>query len=578
MNRLYYGDNLDVLKQSVATDSVDLIYLDPPFNSDEVYNVGFASAGDAHAQIQAFDDTWKWSNETAETYNYLVNQGGLPAVPAEALSAIRALLRESPMTAYMVAMTPRLVELHRVLKSTGSIFLHCDPTASHYLKITMDAIFGPLSFRNEIVWRRTGSHGKANRFAPVHDIVLFYTKSSAKSGYKWRGTRLPYMNGHVKDYLVKEPDGRYRTDYYGNVLTGSGRRNGLSGMPWRGIDPSMKGRHWAVPRSIVEDSGIDVSEMNQHEKLDALLEAGYITIEPGAAWPIYNHWVDPSRGLNAPDIWAYQPYTEGTVHGTPRGIDADVRWLAPRDSERLGYPTQKPLGLLSRIITSCTDPGDLVLDPFCGCGTALDAAIRLDRRWIGIDITYIAVDLIRNRLRQSYPHSEIDQTYEVLGVPADLAAAHDLATRNKHDFEHWAVSLVHGTPNEKKGGDKGRDGIVRYFQGKKEKPGQIVVSVKGGVQLNPGMVRDLAGVIAADSKIAGGILITLHKPTKGMYQTATTSGTWKDVSGTSFPLVQILTAEELLNGKRPDLPPIIPPYTEAKPLQEIIEMEPLFEI
>lgn len=295
---------------------MDLIYLDPPFNSNEVYNVGFASAGDATAQVHAFDDTWKWSNETGSTYEFLVNQGGLPPLAAEALSAVRALLKESPMTAYMVTMAPRLVEMYRVLKSTGSLYLHCDPTASHYLKIMLDAIFGPNCFRSEIIWRRTGAHGKVTRFAPVHDVILFYTKSSSKSGYKWRGIRLPYMRGHVAEYLVQEADGRYRTNYYGNVLTGSGTRNGESGQPWRGFDPTKKNRHWAVPGSVVEDAGIDITGMTQHQKLDALYDAGYITITPGEAWPIYNNYVDPAHGVSAPDIWAYQP-TQKAPYSAP---------------------------------------------------------------------------------------------------------------------------------------------------------------------------------------------------------------------------------------------------------------------
>ncbi len=573
-NKLFYGDNLEVLKQHVATASVDLIYLDPPFNSNRIYNVGFASAGDAAAQIQAFDDTWTWSNDTSEHYDFLVNHGGLPTLAAEALAAVRGLLRESPMTAYMVAMTPRLLEMHRVLKGTGSLYLHCDPTASHYLKIMLDAIFGPRCFRNEIIWRRTGAHGKVRRFGPTHDVILFYTKTDG-DGYKWNGARQPYMKGHVEQYFVQDEHG-WRTNYYGNVLTGSGTRGGESGKPWRGFDPTAKGRHWAIPGQIVEDCGEDLSGLTQHEKLDRLNELGYITIEEGAAWPLYQHYVKPGDGVNAPDIWAYQPYTEGTVFGTSEGIDADVRWLSPRDRERLGYPTQKPVGLLERIIKASSDPGDVVLDPFCGCGTTLDAAVRQERKWLGIDITYIAVDLIRNRLRLTHGES-IDQTYEVLGVPADVAAAHDLFARDTFEFERWAVSLVKGTPNQKKGGDKGRDGIVRWYRGKREKPGQIVVSVKGGRQLNPSMVRDLEGTVAHDDKLDGGILLTLWQPTTGMRQAANTSGTFRDPVGNTYPRVQIMTVEELLAGQRPKFPLVIPPYTEARPVEEVVDELMLFE-
>ena len=581
-NQLYYGDNLNVLKSNIQSGSVDLVYLDPPFNSDATYNVTFASAGDASAQIHAFDDTWTWTTETSKTYDYLVTGGGLPDLPATALEAIRALVRETPMTAYMVNMTPRLVELHRVMKSTASLYLHCDPSASHYLKIMLDAIFGPRCFRSEIIWRRTGAHGKARRFTPVHDVILFYTKSEGDK-YKWNNPRLPYMKGHVDDYLVQDEHG-WRTNYYGNVLTGSGTRGGESGSPWKGFNPTAKGRHWAVPGKLVEDCGEDLSQMTQHQKMDRLFELGYITIKPGETWPLYQHYIDPMHGVAAPDIWAFQPYTEGTVfdsnkpgYVSDKGIDVDVRWLSTRDRERLGYPTQKPVGLMERIIKSSTDPGDVVLDPFCGCGTTLDAAQRTDRKWIGIDITYIAVDLIRNRLRLTHT-AAIDSTYDVLGLPADLAAAHDLFARDPLEFERWAVSLVRGTPNKKQVADRGRDGIVRYYKGKREKPGQIVVSVKGGKQLNPAMVRDLGGTVAQDSKLDGGVLITLWKPTTGMVSAANTAGNFTDPVGNTYPLLQVITVEDLLAGKRPQFPIVIPPYTEARPVAEVVEQMDLFDL
>ncbi|MGV0633052.1 DNA methyltransferase [Mycolicibacillus trivialis] len=575
-NKLYYGDNLKVLKDKIATDSIDLIYLDPPFNSEAVYNVTFANAeGDPSAQIHAFDDTWKWSVETGQHYDYLVSGGGLPEKAAEALRAVRSLVRESPMAAYMVNMVPRLVELHRVLKSTGSLYLHCDPTASHYLKIALDSIFGPKCFRSEIIWRRTGAHGKARRFTPVHDVILFYTKTDG-DGYTWNRPTLPYMKGHVDAYFVQDGD-EWRTDYYGNVLTGSGTRGGESGKPWRGFDPTAKGRHWAVPGKLVEDCGEDLSDLSQHQKMDRLYELGFITITPGEAWPVYSHTIKPSDGVTAPDIWAYQPYTEGTVFDveasdftSSEGIDADVRWLSPQDKERLGYPTQKPVGLLERIIKASSNPGDLIMDPFCGCGTAMDAAIRLDRRWVGIDITYIAVDLIRNRLRGTYGPS-VDDTYEVLGLPQDLAAAHDLFEHDPLEFERWAVSLVRGTPNTKQVGDRGIDGIIRYYRGKRKKPGRIAVSVKGGKQLNPQMVRDLAGVIATDDTIDGGVLVTRFSPTRGMTAAAAEAGSYTDTVGNPYPKIQLFTVEELLNGVKPSSPIVIPAYSEARPVEEVVE-------
>jgi DNA modification methylase len=298
-------------------------------------------------------------------------------------------------------MAVRLVELHRILKPTGSLYLHCDPTASHYLKVVLDSIFGKSQFRNEITWRRTGGHGKAKRYAPIHDIILFYSKTDA---YKWNATKRPYMKGHVEQYFIYDEKG-WRTNYYGNVLTGSGLRGGESGKPWHGFDPSAKGRHWAIPGEIVEeireDTDEDLSVLGQHQKLDRLLELGYVKIIEGQAWPIYERYIKPEEGQTASDIWAYQPYTSGTVFGTDKGIDDDVRWLSPNDQERLGFQTQKPVGLLERIIKASSGTGDMILDPFCGCGTSVVAAPSLGRRWIGIDVTWLAIDKIERRLRDS---------------------------------------------------------------------------------------------------------------------------------------------------------------------------------
>ncbi len=344
MNYLYYGDNLDVLREHLPDESVDLVYLDPPFNSNRSYNVLFAdrSGADSQAQIEAFDDTWTWSQESDAAFRELV-KGGAPVKVADAIDAMRRLLGDNDVLAYLVMMTQRLVELRRVLKPTGSLYLHCDPTASHYLKVMLDAIFGPTQFRNEITWRRTGAHGKLRRFGPIHDVILYYTKSSV---FTWNYPRKPYMRGHVEEYFVQDDDGQWKTNYYGNVLTGSGLRGGESGQPWRGVDPSAKGRHWAIPGALLADLDEDISHLSQHEKLTRLHELGYVKFVEGQAWPVYERYIQPGDGTPAPDIWAYQPYTEGTVFGTDEGIDVDVRWLSTRDRERLRYPTQKPIALL----------------------------------------------------------------------------------------------------------------------------------------------------------------------------------------------------------------------------------------
>ncbi len=355
MNRLYYGDNLDVLRRYVDEESVDLVYLDPPFNSDQNFNVLFAEQDGSRsaAQIHAFEDTWQWDQAAAEAYREVVGTGSRVG---QAMVAFRTLLGDSNVLAYLSMMAPRLVELRKVLTKTGSIFLHCDPTASHYLKVLMDAIFSPENFQNEIIWRRTGAHNKLRRFGPIHDVILFYSKSDE---YKWRYPKRPYMMGHVRDYFEQDEKG-FKTAYYGNVMTGSGIRNGESGKPWRGVDPTAKGRHWAIPKAIVEDAiqaGLDLDGLSQHEKLDRLHEAGLVKMESGDTWPSYEHYLRDTDGQLLQDIWAFQPYTEGTVLGTQEGVDSDVRWLAPKDQERLGYPTQKPEGLLARIISATTDKG-----------------------------------------------------------------------------------------------------------------------------------------------------------------------------------------------------------------------------
>lgn len=556
MNRLYYGDNLDVLRRHIGDETVDLIYLDPPFNSNRIYNVLFGRS--AHAQIQAFDDTWKWSNEVDAHYEDLL-QGGLPPNVADALQALRGLLRESDLMAYLVNMAPRLVELHKALKPTGSLYIHCDPTASHYLKLVLDVIFGAVNFKNEIIWRRTGAHTPRSSFGPIHDVILFYTKTDK---YYFKVIRRPYTKRHVATRYTRQPDGRWKFTSGGNVLTGAGAGGGESSLPWRGVDPAAKNRHWAIPGFITDQMPPEFKNLSPLQKLDAAYEAGLIDIIPGNAWPTPVRYLLPGDGNPVGDIWCYQPGTEGVLAGTDAAIDADIAYLGPTDPERLGYPTQKPVGLLERIINSSCPDGGLVLDPFCGCGTTLDAAVKLGRHWIGVDITYLAIDLIRNRLRLTHG-DEIDATYEVRGVPADLESAHDLFARSPFDFERWAVSLVRGTPNEKQVGDKGKDGVIRFATGRKSRASAIV-SVKGGKQLAPTMVRDLEGVVAKTKDAELGVLITLHTPTKGMRDAAATSGTYADPWGNRFAKVQVISIEELLRGGRPAMPPIIPPYTEAR--------------
>ena len=574
-NVLYFGDNLDVLRESIAGESVDLVYLDPPFNSDRDYNILFSSpkGEESSAQITAFEDSWHWGEQAEREFVEIVRGGNTDV--SELIQALRKFLGENDMMAYLVMMANRLLELHRVLKSTGSLYLHCDPTASHYLKIVLDGVFGKENFRSEIIWRRTGAHNKASRWAPVHDTIFYYTKSSS---YVWKRPRQPYMVGHVRDNFVMQPDGSYRTNYYGNVLTGSGTRNGESGMTWKGVNPTIKGRHWAIPGAIWEEVGVDPTGLSQHQKLDLLFDRGFIKIEPGAAWPIYERTIRPLDGPATADIWAFQPYTEGTVFGHPKdGIDQDVSWLKPKDGERLPYPTQKPVGLLKRIILASSHEDDVVLDPFCGCGTAVEAAQMLGRRWIGIDITHLAVTLIEKRLKDAF--KGID--FEVQGTPKDISGAEDLANRDKYQFQWWACSLVDAQPfqGKKKGADGGIDGLI-YFQDEPKGQKKIIVSIKGGGNVNVSMVRDLAHVVARE-KAEIGIFLTLKPPTKPMTVEALKEGYYvSPITGKSFPKIQILTVEGLLSGAEralyPDLSQGSITFKKAKTQAQKVDQTGLF--
>ena len=401
------------------------------------------------AQYRAFTDTWYWDYEAAARFDMFAGAVSRPA--HDVIVGLHRFLGECGMSAYLTYMAERLEQMHRILKPTGSIYLHCDPTMSHCLKLVMDAIFGAKNFRNEVIWRRTGAHNKALRWAPIHDVIFFYTKSET---FYWANPHNPHMKGHVEENFAPDGEGGYRTDYYGNVLTGSGTRNGESGDEWQGVNPTAKGRHWAIPGRVWEEVDVSPEGLTQHQKLDLLLELGVIKIEKDAAWPIYESKVDPNRGPATPDIWAFQPYTDGSVFGTSKGIDEDIRWLSPRDTERLGYPTQKPLALLERIIKASSNKGDLVLDPFCGCGTSIDAAERLGRNWAGIDISSFAIDLIcEKRLKP------VGVFPQMRGMPYDLNGARKLARESPFNFESWAISRIPGfAPNTKQIGDRGIDG------------------------------------------------------------------------------------------------------------------------
>jgi DNA modification methylase len=533
-NTLFYGDNLDVLRRNVSTASVDLVYLDPPFNSNRNYNVIFArkaSSSDT-AQIQAFGDTWRWTQVTEEQYVDLVN-GGVPNAVADALRAMHTLLGENDALAYLVNMTPRLVELHRVLKATGSLYLHCDPTMSHYLKVLLDSIFGAEHFVNEIIWQRTSAHNRTVRYGPVHDVILMYAKGER---WTWNPQHTPYDQGYIDAN-------------YGNIDPQTGRRystadltsnNPGSSHEWKGKPPPGH-RYWGVSLATMER-----------------LEAEGRLYYTRTGIPRLKNYLDDMPGQLLQDVWT------------------DVAPISSNAAERLGYPTQKPVALLERIIRASSNPGDLVLDPFCGCGTTVDAAERLGRRWIGIDITYIAVGLIQARLKDTYGDG-IAKTYTVEGIPRDLPGAQALFNASPFDFERWAVTLADGTPNEKQVGDRGIDGVIRFLNDAKGKAegGRVLVSVKGGKNINPAMVRDLVGTVESQ-KAEMGVVITMVPPTPGMVEAANHSGTYTwPVNSQTFPKVQIITVPELLNFKRPKMPPPLRPYISATRRKQAIDQPTL---
>lgn len=538
-NQLHYGDNLPVLQRFVPDASVDLVYLDPPFNSNRAYNVLFSKGGypDA-AQGHAFDDTWHWTPETEDEYQAYID-GGLPLTVADALGAFRALLSDSDMLAYLVNMAPRLVELRRVLKPTGSLYLHCDPTASHYLKLLMDSIFGPVMFRSEIIWKRSSAHNSARRYGPVHDVILFYTRSDA---YTWNKAFQAIPQETMDQWYNNTEPGTGRR-YNRADLTAAGVRTGPSGESWRGVSPASKGRHWAIPGFV----GEMVAGLATQDALDALDAAGRLHWPKRLGGiPMLKRYLDESTGIPAQDVIT------------------DVKPLNNVAAERLGYPTQKPLALLDRFIRASSNPGDVVLDPFCGCGTTIDAAARAGRQWVGIDISFIAVDLIRNRLEDVFGPS-IAHAYHVTGIPSDVGAAQALFEQSPFEFERWAVSLVGGTPNEKQVGDKGVDGVIRFHhtRGKGPADGKILVSVKGGRQLNPSMVQALDGALTTH-KAQMGVLVTLNSPTRGMREIAARGGSYEwPFNQEKFSRLQLISIEELLSGKRLHTPPRLLPYISA---------------
>ena len=473
----------------------------------------------------AFEDTWSWNQESALAYKEVVEAGG---EVSRAMQSFRVLLGENDMLAYLAMMAPRLVELKRVLKPTGSIYLHCDPTASHYLKLLMDAVFGKRNFRNEIAWKRTSAHSSARRYGPIHDTIFFYSKTE---NYIWTRFKIKHNEGYIKKYyshLEEKTDRRFQAI----DLTGAGTTRGDSGKPWQGIDPSAVGRHWAIPNSISKSLGVE--DLSTLEKLDALNAAGLIFWpQKKGGKPRLKIYKDQLKGVVLPDIWV------------------DILPISAHAKERLGYPTQKPVALLERIIEASSSKGDTILDPFCGCGTTVATAQRLNRKWIGIDITHLAITLIKHRFQTSF---EDRVEVKVVGEPVSLPDAEALAKQDPYQFQWWALGLVGARPvEEKKGADRGIDGRLYFHdESKNGKTKQIIFSVKSG-KVSAAHIRDLRGVIERENAEIG-VLLTFKEPTKQMISEAAGAGFYHSPWG-EHPRIQILSISELLAGKRVDYPP-----------------------
>jgi DNA modification methylase len=509
---LYYGDNIDVLRRHIDSESVDLVYLDPPFNSNATYNVLFREKDGARAasQLQAFEDTWEWDGRAAAAFHEVVEHGQ-PRV-SRALQAFRTLVPDSNMLAYLAMMAPRLSELHRALRCTGSIYLHCDPTASHYLKLLMDAIFGPENFRNEITWKRSSAHNDAKQgrraFGNIADILLFYTKTDE---YVFNTQYTPYSGEYVRTtYSNSDPDGRR---WKSSDLTGPG--GAAKGNP----EYELLGvtRFWRFTR----------------QNMQKLLDQGRIHQSKAGAVPRMKHYLDEMSGVPLQNVWD------------------DIGPVPAQAAERLGYPTQKPEVLLERIVKTSSCEGDVVLDPFCGCGTAIAAAERLGRRWIGIDVTQAAIVVIKQqRLSKISP-----STFEVIGEPVTVPDAEALAIQDPYQFQWWAVGRLSAHPIErKKGRDRGIDGRLDFHDDQQETK-HVIISVKAG-HLLPQYVRELRGVIERENAQIG-VLVSRERPTQSMRAEAASAGFYTSPwRSTRYPRIQLLTIGDLFSSRPVDMPAI----------------------
>jgi DNA modification methylase len=514
VNQLFYGDNLQVLRKHIKDETIDLCYIDPPFNSKRNYNQIYNNVGkEDKAQAQAFIDTWTWDDHANQGLaeiqeNYL---GHFTSQSIDLISGLTKVLGKGSLLAYLVNMTLRVAEIHRVLKPTGSFYLHCDPTASHYLKIIIDAIFCSQGgdFKNEIIWKRTSGHSDSAKYGSVHDVIFYYTKSLKIT---WNQIYQKYEQNYIeKYYRYQDDDGR---KWMSDNLSAAGLAGGGYQYEWNGVT-----KLWRCPKTTME-------------KLDA---EGKIYYTKNRVARI-KRYLDESKGLPVQDAWN------------------DIEPLRSWHKELLGYPTQKPESLLERIIQASSNEGDIILDAYCGCGTTVAVSQKLNRQWIGIDITYQSISLILKRLEDTFGKAVLE-TINISGIPKDMKSAEALALkkddRTRKEFEKWAVltySNNRATINQKKGADKGIDGIA-YFTGDKDEPEKIILQVKSG-NVKSGDIRDLQGTITLE-KAELGVFITLKPPTKDMIKTAKEAGIYKSrYMSQPVDKIQIVTVQEIIEGQK----------------------------
>jgi DNA modification methylase len=520
-NHLYYGDNLTIMRH-LPSACVDLIYLDPPFNSQRSYNLIYKNltGQPIPEQEEAFCDAWEMDPEKEEMVrrmpivfrDYGADEGLIQFWKAW----IGALRHTQPrLLAYLVYMSYRLFEMRRILKPTGSIYLHCDPTASHYIKVIMDGIFGHPNFRNEIIWqRRYGAFStvhQSNKFGSAADVLLFYGKTKDAKFHPQYSFDDPKYQQYV-NRTFRHTDEQGRRYRIADLANPSPRPNLM--YEYKGYKPPPNG--WAISRE----------KMEQWDKEGRL----YFPRNPNGRIQ-RKRFYDELRGKPVQNIWA------------------DINMISSRSSERLGYPTQKPIALLERIIKASSNPGDVVFDPFCGCGTAICAAHLQGRKWIGCDIAILSVKIVRDVLLKRYGLKE-GEHYQISGVPRSVEGAQDLFDRDPFQFQHWAVELAGGFASVKRSGDRGIDGRI-YFETKAGLK-SMVLSVKNG-KLTPAFIRELRGTMERETDTEFGGLICLQHPTKGMLSDVAEAGMWEYL-GRAYPKLQIRTVEELLEGKGFDTP------------------------